>query len=112
VSRDETLEHAFKRGAFFGGHTAKELDIILVGERGEERDQRRACACGFQSVRAAILRTFLAYDQSFLDQAVCQFADSPAREAETLGQATGANGFLAVEFVQDHPLGNGYVFVR
>jgi hypothetical protein len=65
VSRDETLEHAFKRGAFFGGHTAKELDIILVGERGEERDQRRACACGFQSVRAAILRTFLAYDSLF-----------------------------------------------
>jgi hypothetical protein len=97
VSRDETLEHAFKRGAFFEGHTAKELGIILVGELGKDRDQRRACTCNLQSVRAEILRTVLAYDQLFLDQAVCQFANRPARQAETLGQAAGANGLLAVE---------------
>jgi hypothetical protein len=33
VACDQAFEHAFKRGAFFGGHVAKELGIILVSER-------------------------------------------------------------------------------
>jgi hypothetical protein len=37
VACDQAFERAFKRSAFFGTHVAKELGIILVSKRGEER---------------------------------------------------------------------------
>ena len=87
---DQASERAFKRGAFSGGHIAKEFGVILVGDRSEDRDERPARSCQRQSVCTQIARAVLTRDQPLLYEPVRQFADGSAGESKALRQATGA----------------------
>ena len=41
ASRHEAFEAAFEYGALLGGHISEEFGIILIGQPGDFRDQRR-----------------------------------------------------------------------
>ncbi len=100
---DKASQETFHRLPFLVGEALKEVGVMLVGNRSQSRDQCLAVGGEKKRVGTAIGVVFTFGDQSFVDQAVRQFADRAMSQSKPVSQSAWRDGFDTEQLAQNCP---------